>query len=58
MRHRTFAMRDSQAALIYMIKLLAAGIEFTVTPRTDRVDVTTPWELATRDLPDPEGLKP
>ena len=58
MRRRTFAMKDSQAAVVFMIRLLAAGYEFTVKPCVDRVEVTTPFELAAQDFPDPEGLKP
>lgn len=57
MRRRTFALADSAHALLYITQLLGHGISFTVEPRADRVDITTPFELEPADFPDARWLK-
>jgi hypothetical protein len=49
-------MKDAAAALRFMAQLLYSGIAFSVEPKTDRVNVTTPFELSPLDFPHEEGL--
>lgn len=57
MDKRTFPLRNTYLAGIYIEHLLTNGIRFTVIPYTDRVDIETPFELAENDFPPAEWIK-
>ncbi len=57
MLKRVFSLRSTGTALQYIDWLMKQGIIFKVIPRTDRVDIETPFELDAADFPLDSWLK-
>ena len=56
MRSRRFRFPDTEKALRYISFLCSQGYSFQVTCATGHCDVTTPFDIAPHDFPNPKDL--
>lgn len=57
MKYRVFALDSTQVAQQYISFLLLEAVTFTVTPKVDRIEVTTPVDIKPHQFPKKEWLK-